>query len=161
MSRTESIVVSVPPALENAKIAEMSMFAWSLQSRQEIVGHIRKDTTSDGLVTAILRGAFEGATSASTTEYVHYVKLHFVRELSLPDLQRIRQLESEYRSLPAPPETSLKGPGYFTLFGVVGIVGCLIFVNEPGTPGWPGVIMYVIWTALGFLWMWYRLSKRE
>src|SRR5215216_5822599 len=119
MERTESIVVSVSPAHENDKIREMSTFGWSLQGRQEVVGHLREAETPDNLGAAMFRGALEGATSTKTVEYDHYVKLHFARDLSMPNLARIQQLEAEYNSLPLPPPPSLKWPGCFTVFGVV------------------------------------------
>lgn len=160
MERTESIVVSVPPSHENAKIREMSVFGWSLQNRQEVVGHLREAETPGNLGAAVLRGAFEGATSTKTVEYDHYVKLHFARDLSMPNLARIQELEAEYRSLPLPQPASLKAPGCFTLFGVVGFVVCLATIGQQGTPGPSGVIMYLVWTVLGAFWLKSRLGKR-
>jgi len=51
-------------------------------------------------------------------------------------------------------------PGCFTLFGVVGVVVCLFTINQEGTPGIFGVIMYIVWATLGYLWIKSRQKKR-
>ena len=43
MERTESEIVQVAPAYENAMIKHMELFGWNLQGRQEI--HEEGDTT--------------------------------------------------------------------------------------------------------------------
>jgi hypothetical protein len=114
MERTESLVVQVTPSYENAKIHQMEHFYWSLQGRQEI--HEKGDA--------------EGAPSIFGDAYIiktkvsHYVKLHFVRPLSTPHLDRIKPIEAEYFSLPFPGGPSLKWPiglgVYSLLSGIIG-----------------------------------------
>jgi len=87
MERTESTVVQVAPDYENAKIEEMQMFGWSLQSRQEI----HEEGDAYGRPSFL----FDDEYIVKTKVY-HYVKLHFVRSLGLPNLHEIRQLESKY-----------------------------------------------------------------
>ena len=105
MERTESFVVQVAPSYENAKIQQMEQFGWSLQGRQEM--HEEGDA--------------EGAPSIFGDEYViktkvsHYVKLHFVRPLSIPNLDRIKLLEAQYFSLPFPNFPRLASGGWFLL----------------------------------------------
>ncbi|HEX4955368.1 MAG TPA: hypothetical protein VF017_18410 [Thermoanaerobaculia bacterium] len=113
MERTESIVVSVAPDRENEKISEMQHFGWSLQGRQEVVGHLREAEAPDTLGAAMFRGALEGATGRNTYEYDHYVKLHFVRDLHLAHGAEIRTLEREYFSLPMPSFPRLFPGGVF------------------------------------------------
>lgn len=120
MGRTESIVVQVAPAYENAKIKEMEMFGWNLHGRQEI--HEKGD--------AYGRPDFlDRSTYLITTKVHHYVKLHFVRSLDLPNLDKIRELENEYRSLSVPRFPSIVPPG-----GIIGII---------------------VWLFLWFLWPFY------
>ncbi len=91
MERTESIVIQVSPPDENNKIKEMEMFGWSLQSRQE-------------LGETYLNPWFIGR-GYTMKQKISHVKLHFVRNLNLPNLNKIKEIESEYSSLifPKPP----------------------------------------------------------
>lgn len=108
MDRTESIVVSVSPAYENHKIQEMSAFGWNLMGRQEVIGHLR-EVEAPTLGAAVL----EGAMSTVRVQHDHYVKLHFARDLSLPNLNRIHALEEEYFALPRPDSPALLPGGCF------------------------------------------------
>lgn len=117
MERTESTVVQVAPDYENTKIKEMERFGWSLHGRQEI--HEKGQ--------AYGRPSLSGDSYIVKTEVNQYVKLHFIRSLSLPNLQRLRELENEYFSLNFPMNPSLKGPivlvifaGLELLFGLAG-----------------------------------------
>jgi len=123
MERTESIVVEVSPAYENEKIKEMELFGWNLQGRQEIMGHLREAETSDNLFVAMWRGGAEGATGKKYYEYDHYVKLHLVRSLSLSNIEKIKQIESKYFTLPFPQLPSLTGPIIMMGFFGIGIIG--------------------------------------
>jgi len=126
MERTESVVVAVSPDYENDKIKEMSVFGWNLQNRQEVIGHLREAEIPDSLAAAMFRGAVEGATGTTTVEYDHYVKLHFVRDASLPNLAKIRELEREYFALPVPVFPSV-------------FPGCFFFAF----PIWPLYLLFV------------------
>ncbi|MDI6759864.1 MAG: hypothetical protein QMD05_03470 [Candidatus Brocadiaceae bacterium] len=98
MERTESIVVQASPQYENNKSKEMELFGWNLQNRQEI--HEKGD--------AYGRPSYiSGNTYITKTTIKHYVKLHFVRGLSLPNLDKIKKIETEYLNLPFPPSISL------------------------------------------------------
>lgn len=123
MERTESLVVQVAPTFENEKIAEMETFGWNLQGRQEI--HEAGDAY--------------GAPSVFSNTYVikqrvsQYVKLHFVRSLTLPNLKEIRRIEEEYFNLPFPIPSSQIGPVIciavsLLWFTCTGCVACPFFV---------------------------------
>ena len=121
MARTESIVVQVAPDYENEKIQEMQLFGWNLQGRQEI--HEEGD--------AYGRPSYISSdTYVVKTKVRKYVKLHFVRDLDLPNLEKIRNLETEYFNLPYPGTQSLLWPIIFTLLPIpgtiTGILGTLV-----------------------------------
>jgi len=86
MERTESKVVQVAPDYENDMIQEMQNFGWNLHGRQEV--HEQGD--------AYGRPSLSGSEYITTTKVSKYVKLHFTRNLSTPNLDRVRQLEQEY-----------------------------------------------------------------
>ena len=92
MERTESKIVQVAPTHEQDMIKLMEIFCWNLLSRQEM--HEEGNT--------------EGYPSLLGDEYIiktkvnHYVKLHFSRNLRLPNLEKIRVLEQEYFGLDTP-----------------------------------------------------------
>ncbi len=150
MERTESKVIQVAPDYENEMIQEMQSFGWNLQGRQEMHeqgdAYGRPSITSDSYVV--------------TTKVNKYVKLHFARSLALPNITRVRELEQEYFGQQIPAAPTLTVPGCFTLFGAVGVVICLATVTEKGAPGIFGVIMYIVWVALGYLWIKSRQKKR-
>jgi len=161
MERTESIVVSVPPDDENTTIRQMSFFGWNLQGRQEVVGHLRQAEIPNNLFVAMGRGAWEEATGRKTYEYDHYVKLHFIRSLELPNLQRVKELQSEFVTLRWPQPPSLVWPVILTL---VPIPGGLMMLADPlgkqGSPGLVGLVLVVIpWILLGVRWI-KRRSRR-
>lgn len=108
MERTESIVVQVAPDYENLKIKEMEAFGWNLQGRQEI----HEEGEAYGRPSFI-----DSSEYIIKTKVYHYVKLHFTRSLSLPNLERIKALEAQYFSLPFPKFPRLAPPG--GLFGLV------------------------------------------
>ena len=161
MERTESIVVSISPQFENDKIAQMSNFGWNLQSRQEIIGHLREAESPDSLMAAVGRGMKEGATGKKTYEYDHYVKLHFVRSLNLPNLPRIKQLESEYFTLPFPTAKGIVWPVLFTLMPIPGAIGMLSDPLGKQSPGLAGLFVVAVWMLLGVYWVKSRLRKRQ
>lgn len=150
MERTESTVIQVAPDFENAKIQEMQSFGWSLQGRQEM--HQEGDAY--------------GAPSAFGNKYIikttvhHYVKLHFVRGLDVPNLDKIKALETEYFNLPFPALPPLKGPGILTALGVVAV---LVGVTSLGKPNFSPtyLIMYFVILAAGVLWLRSRLANRQ
>lgn len=153
MERTESMVVQVAADYENDKIKEMQLFGWNLQSRQEIMGHLKEAETPDNLFVAIGRGMKEGATGKKTYEYDHYVKLHFVRDLNLPNLSEIKKLETEYCNLPYPEIPSLTWPIGLTAFFFLGMI-----IENTRTPGYG---FFVIFTALCAFWVYKRVKKRK
>ena len=97
-ARTESTIVQVPPSRENARIKVMEMFGWSLQNRQEM--HEEGDSHGKPSLLPSLEGRRQYVTTTSVSKYV---KLHFTRSLGLPNLDRIKAIESEYFALPFPP----------------------------------------------------------
>lgn len=96
MERTESRIIQVTPAHENDMINLMEKFGYNLQGRQEM--HIEGDTSPDLSISASIADAI-GSTRSYKTEIKHFVKLHFSRSLSLPDLSKIRELENKYFAL--------------------------------------------------------------
>lgn len=162
MERTESTVVSVAPDFENDKIREMSFFGWNLHGRQEIIGPLQERGTSDNLFKEIGLGMMEGATGKKTFVRDHYVKLHFVRSLSLPNLGRIQKLEAEFRGLPLPNSPgSLVGPILFTLMPLPG--GFVMLADPLGKqgPGLLGLVVVIGWIFLGISWIKKRNQKRS
>lgn len=146
MERTESMVIQVAPDYENEKIKEMETFGWNLQGRQEF--HEEGDAygrPSDFTNTYIIK-----------TKVSHYVKLHFARSLSLPNLEQIKLIESAYLSLPFPVLPSVKSYLWPILFLFVGFFG---FVDEPVGWGFPlGGLMAV---GLGGLVLFAKIMKRK
>ena len=151
MERTESKVIQAAPDYENEMIQEMQNFGWNLQGRQEV--HEQGDAYGRPSLT-------DDSKYVVTTKVQKYVKLHFVRSLAMQNLDRVRQLEQEYFGQQIPSTPTMTVPGCFTLFGVVGVVVCLAMINQEGTPGIFGVIMYIVWVALGYLWIKSRQKKR-
>lgn len=144
MERTESSIIQVAPQYENEKIKEMEIFGWNLQGRQEI--HQEGD--------AYGQPSFTGSTYIVKVKVSHYVKLHFVRSLSLPNLSEIRQIEAEYSNLAFPRIPSFIAPAIFTALGVFGVLGGL-------SSGLGFVIFgYLLWAGLGILWLVLRSKKR-
>ena len=92
--RTESKMVQVRPEDEQNQIDFMHQFYWNLLSSQEIRAvdnHL--ETRGDNLY--------------SVTKTTHYVKLAFSRDVALPNLDKIRNLEREFFSLPIPKPPKL------------------------------------------------------
>jgi hypothetical protein len=135
MERTESIVIQVAPDYENDKIKEMQSFGWNLQSRQEM--HVEGDAEG--------RPSLTGSKYIVTTKVSHYVKLHFARDLNLPNLGEIKKIESEYFNLPFPEIPSLLGPI------VLLIIGVLCF--SAGKEGLPVALILI---AIGGVWFYSR-----
>ncbi len=100
MQRTESTIVQVAPGYENLMTQTMEKFGWSLQGQQEV------RETGDAYATRQDSGDYVIKTQVS-----QYVKLHFVRGLSLPNLDKIRRLESEYFGFLDPSFPKLFPPG--------------------------------------------------
>ena len=140
MERTESAVVQVAPNYENEKIQEMQGFGWSLQGRQEM----RVEGDAYGRPSYL-----DSTTYLIKTKVSHYVKLHFIRSLSIANLERIRALEAEYNSLPFPSPASLKGPGCLTVFGVLAVLSGVLQFR---TVGVFGLIVYGAILVAGILW---------
>ena len=91
MARTETKSIQVHPDGEQKLIELMQKFHWSLLSSQEVKtkdSHLEENWSGDKI------------TSVTKTE--HYIKLVFSRDLDLPNLQEIEQIEKKYFSLPIP-----------------------------------------------------------
>ncbi len=152
MERTESLVVQVAPTYENDKIQEMQLFGWSLQGRQEI--HEEGD--------AYGRPSYlSNSTYVVKTTVHHYVKLHFTRSLSLPNLEKIKQIEAEYSNLPFPGPASLVGPIVVMAFFGFGVVPALAIMSENVGAGFGMLALYGAFVALGYLWLKKRLNMRR
>jgi hypothetical protein len=148
MERTESTVVQVAPDYENTKIKEMERFGWSLHGRQEI--HEKGQ--------AYGRPSLTGETYIIKTEVNQYVKLHFIRSLSLPNLQRFRELENEYFSLNFPANPSLKGPIGLVLFAGFGLILGLANLGHSGAPSGGLIMTAALIGTPAALWLRSRLA---
>jgi len=152
MERTESFIIEMAPNYENAKIKQMEMFGWNLQGRQEIMGHLMEAKTPDSLFVAMWRGGMEGATGKKYYEYDHYVKLHFVRSLNLPNLSKIKNLETECSNLPYPETSAIKS--FIWPLGLI-LVG-LMSLTKPA-----GVGAFLIAGGGGGWWFYSKVKKRQ
>jgi hypothetical protein len=105
MSRSESTSFQVHPNDEQKQIKLMEAFHWSLLNSQEVKtvdSHLER----------------RGDNIYSVTNSEHYVKLTFSRELDLPNLDKIKQLEHQFFSLPVPDFPKLF-PGTVLLYLVL------------------------------------------
>lgn len=152
MERTESTIVQAAPDFENAKIKEMEEFGWSLQGRQEI--HEEGD--------AYGRPSYLSSDTYVVKVKVHqYVKLHFVRSLGLPNLARVKELESEYLNLSFPQKPGIVWPVLFTLMPIPGGLGMISDPLGKTGPGLPGLLVVAAWIFLGLWWIQSRIKKRQ
>ncbi len=146
MERFESKVIRVSPSNENIRIGRMAIFGWSLQSRQDVVEPVSASSTTDG---------DEIETDIQVT---HHVALHFVRPLSLPHLEEIKQLEFEYFQLessqpqrPQAQEDLEKGEHACVFFGLGSIIlGIVLLV---GLDGWKK-LWGILFVAFGVFLFW-------
>ena len=143
MEKTESTIIQVAPSYENAKIKEMENFGWSLASRQEI--HEEGDAYGSP---AVFSDSYVIKTKVS-----HYVKLHFSRSLSLPNLDKIKQIESDYMALPF--------PGLPTTKSFLWPVGCILLGLFGFSQGSDMIAGSVILLALGGFWLYMKIQKRQ
>lgn len=153
MERTESVIIQVAPSYEDQKIEEMQVFGWNLQNRQEI--HEEGD--------AYGRPSYlSDSTYIVKTTVYHYVKLHFVRSLSFPNLQSLKEIENEYANLPFPSPPSLKGPGWLIAFFAFGIFPALVVMSEGQiAQGFGMLLVYGLFVGLGVVWLRKRQAKRR
>ncbi len=109
MPRTESNTMQVHPMEEQAAIETMQRFGWSLLSTQAV--HV-KDSPLENKV-----GLF-GDSLVSVTESTRYVKLAFSRDLDLPNIDKLRELEKQYYALQG--QGQAPGiPGFVWLIAVI------------------------------------------
>jgi len=145
MERTESIVIQVAPSYENARIQEMAMFQWNLQGRQEI--HEAGD--------AYGRESIVGNSYVIKQRVSKYVKLHFVRSMEVPNLDAIKQVESEYFNLPFPEPPVSKSylwPLFFIFCGIVSLS------NNKSADALNG---FLVCAGIGILWLYLKIKKRN
>jgi len=141
-NRTESKIVQVAPDFEADKISEMEAFGWNLQNRQEM--HVEGDS-----LTKFERRPFGTDAFVTRTKISHYIKLHFSRNLGLPNLEHIRRLEAEYNSLPFPRIPGLRSFLWPALLVLVG----LISLSGKDTLGGALILM-----ALGGTWLVWKIT---
>ena len=91
--RFESRIEIVEPDAVDSAIKAMEYFGYTLQDSQEIIGESQEAPYSGGLFASMFRGALEGFSGKKTYVREHYVRLHFVRDLALPNLAELRELE--------------------------------------------------------------------
>ena len=118
MARTESKSMQVHPDEEQKLIELMQKFHWSLLSSQEVKtkdSHLEKNWSGDKIM--------------SVTETEHYIKLVFSRDLDLPNIKEVKQIEDQYFSLPFPDY-----PALFPVSIWLWVVG--VFVYGIGGIGW-------------------------
>ncbi len=155
MDRTESVVIQVAPDFENQKIQEMQLFGWNLQGRQEI------EQQGEAYGRPSFLSEYTGTYVIKTT-VKRYVKLHFVRNFNFPNLEKIRQFESEYANLPFPGPASLKGPGCLIVLFSLALIAALIGATEG--IDWLGLIELFIYggfVVIGVNWVKSRKKKTQ
>ena len=138
MERTESKIIQVLPEHENDAIKEMEMFGWSLQSRQEV--YLEKGTYPDTSLPIIIMDEI-AKTRSYRIEAEHHVKLHFARSLALPNLDRVREIESEYFNLPFPLPTTSRPASVLKKLGDCLAIGGALFLA-------------LIWFLMGIALLW-------
>jgi len=106
----------VHPNDEQSQIDLMQRFHWNLLNTQEI-------KTVDSHLEE------RGDSIYSVTKSEHYVKLSFTRELSLPNIREIKELEQQFNSLPRPVY-----PKLFPVSIWIWVVGA--FIYGIGIVGW-------------------------
>lgn len=154
MERTESVVIQVAPQYENEKIAEMQMFGWNLHGRQEV----HQQGEAYGRPSYLNSGNYVIKTTVH-----NYVKLHLVRSLTLPNVDQIRQIESEYFNLPFPSPVGFKLPGCFTAFFAFGLLVAapVMMLGEGVLQGLGALAVYGVFVALGVYWLKNRIKKNK
>lgn len=114
--------MTVPPEYETDAIQLWMTFGYELLNNQEVLS---KDTKLEqGVLDAF------ADTYKQVTETIHYVKLTFQRETSIPHYAELKRLEQEYDNLPHPGDPPQKN-GIVKIF--IGLCLCTI----------PGII-YII-----------------
>ena len=93
MARTESKVEQVHPALENQTIKLRESFGWSLVGSQEV---------------NLDKGFAQGNSGAVYHRSSKHIKLTFSRDLNLPNLNEIKDLERKYEQ-----ERQISEPSFF------------------------------------------------
>ena len=128
------------------------MFGWNLQGRQEI--HEEGD--------AYGRPSYvSDSTYVVKTKISHYVKLHFTRSLSLPNLDKVKQIEAEYFGLAFPGPPSLVGPIVLMSFFGIGVFPALAQMSQNVGAGFGMLVFYGVCVGLGYLWLKSRLKRRR
>ncbi len=121
--RTESKAFQVHPDDERVMTKTMETFGWNLLNSQDV-------KTVDNQLER--RG--DTIYNVRTTE--SYVKLSFSRDVDLPNIEKLRELEQRYHSLSIPPRPSVN----WALWGCLGVLSCGI--------GWVvGVILSIVNTG--------------
>ncbi len=148
MERTESKIIQANPDYENDMIREMGRFAWNLQGRQEI--HEEGDAYGSR---DIIGGGYTIKTKVSK-----YVKLHFVRSLALSNLDRVRQIESEYFSLPfpSPPTEQIGCVIKIMVMMAISTVLIAIILGEPIM-----ILFGIPFAGLGYFLFYVSKKKKE
>ncbi|UNC91117.1 hypothetical protein [Candidatus Contubernalis alkaliaceticus] len=104
MGRTESVSFQVHPKDEQSQIDLMQKFHWNMMSTQEI-------KTIDNYLEQ------RGDSIYQIKNSQHYIKLAFCRDLDLPNLDKIRELESEYHSIHISKKPDITGFQWFLMMG--------------------------------------------
>ena len=144
MARTESFSIQVHPNDEQNQINLMQRFHWNLLSSQEI-------KTVDSSLEK------RGDKIYSVTKSENYIKLVFQRDLDVPNINKIKELESEYFSLEYPPKPSVIKP--IPIAFVISIIIGIILESAVGEIlGW---ITVILGTGLGVYITINNVNKRK
>lgn len=143
MARTESKVFQVHPADEQALIDFMQQFHWSLLSSQDI-------TTIDNYLQKW------GNTIYQVRNAHRYVKLTFSRQLDLPHLAKIKQLEQEFFSLSEVEYPNKLPEKMQILLGLV-IIGSVVLFGANET----GLLVGAVLAGCVYLPFYYRIYKPQ
>jgi hypothetical protein len=125
MARTESKSFQVHPDDEQEQINLMQKFHWSLLNSQTI------DKVDNHLEQ-------RGDSVYSVTNSEKYVKLTFSRDLDLPNLNELKQLEQDYFGLPVPqyPSSIFPFPSFIPIPGVLFWLVFAVFTLGIGAVIW-------------------------
>ena len=132
------------------------MFGWNLQGRQEI--HEEGNAETTGRPSYVSNNTYVVKT---TTTVKHYVKLHFTRSLSFPNLDKVKQIEAEYFSLAFPGPASLVGPIVLMGFFGIGVFPALGVMSQNVGAGLGMLAFYGVFVWLGYLWLKSRQKQRR
>lgn len=146
LEKNESIAIDVTQRYENEIVKEMEMFGWKIQNHQEI----HKKGKAYGRTINIYN-----QNHVIKTKVSKHIRLHFHRSLELPNIDKIRRIESAIFALPFPEPPTEKSFLWPILFACIG--GLILLANPNSAKNIFGIIVIVGWS----IWWFYSKVKRQ